>query len=262
MLKHFAKAHNNAGMRLCALCVEHRQLFMHEQRIYTDREYAIHMDASLPEDSSCKGIGGGGHPRCLFCQQSFYDSYHFHNHMRSEHITCHLCNADKQHRFYEHMEALSDHIRSAHLLCAYCEENGELAGFNDHNDFAEHLQTCHNMHAVDLNKILINITKYSSNRNRHVDNFYDMGNMSAQTWAASSNPHRHANTHANTRAHTNTRAHGGSMSTSASAAAVPLFPCDDVGEGVEGVERVGEGTSDCLHGLDVIDVIDEMIDVI
>ena len=56
---HVKDEHN---MQLCALCIEHKQVFPAEQRVYTQKEYDIHLRIG-------DGDGSKGHPNCEFCKK-------------------------------------------------------------------------------------------------------------------------------------------------------------------------------------------------
>lgn len=115
LLEHFNQYH--PGSRLCSLCLEHRPLFICEQAIYSDKSYKDHMrnwsqhgSTNSNENSRNDNISATasmllkykGHPPCQFCCHPYFDINQLYKHMNVSHITCYLCPASMQYRFYRY----------------------------------------------------------------------------------------------------------------------------------------------------------------
>lgn len=49
-------------MQMCLLCIEFKQVFPAEHRLYTQKEYETHLRTG-------DGDGSKGHPNCEFCKK-------------------------------------------------------------------------------------------------------------------------------------------------------------------------------------------------
>lgn len=146
---HLRKHHH--GLKFCKLCLNNRRLFLSENKLMSDKELKIHMDSN-------------SHPPCPFCSNAhFFDLNDLFHHLRKDHMSCHLCPAAMQHRFYKDINSLSTHINEHHFLCPHCELEGNLSGFNNHTEFVSHLQIIHGVNK-DLNKLLLAFQQKTSNK--------------------------------------------------------------------------------------------------
>ncbi|KEG11498.1 zinc finger, c2h2 type domain containing protein [Trypanosoma grayi] len=103
------------GLEYCPICLEHRSIFLCEQRVYNKSDLPLHMEGVCPQDST----SFLGHPYCAFCKRArFYDEDHLLKHMKHEHFTCDVCN---RHGFtftyYQNRAKLLRHFESEHKLC-------------------------------------------------------------------------------------------------------------------------------------------------
>lgn len=132
---HLTNEHN---LHLCMLCVENKQVFPAEQRIYTKAEYDRHVRCGDND-------GSIGHPNCEFCRTRFYDSTALFMHLNKEHYTCFLCEQQgikfKYFHTYNHLES---HFRKEHFLCEEksCVERRFMA-FGNEIDYRAHLIAFH-----------------------------------------------------------------------------------------------------------------------
>ena len=67
----------------CAVCLEHRAAFAHEQPLFTKSELQRHMQGDKNSDEA--------HQRCEFCNRSFYNKDHLYKHLTEKHESCHIC---------------------------------------------------------------------------------------------------------------------------------------------------------------------------
>uniref|UniRef100_A0A7S4LDR0 RWD domain-containing protein n=2 Tax=Eutreptiella gymnastica TaxID=73025 RepID=A0A7S4LDR0_9EUGL len=108
-------------LQFCALCIEHRPLFMSERILYTAKELEMHN--KLEGRCSKDPPQFRGHPECHFCQKRYYDVEALLQHLYADHLQCPLCSTGDQDPFlfYKDIRALADHCRGKHFLC---EEEG------------------------------------------------------------------------------------------------------------------------------------------
>jgi len=114
------KAHvsNDHNMHICMHCVDNKQEFPAEQRIYTQKQYETHLREGDQD-------GSQGHPNCEFCKKRYYDSTALFVHLNKDHYNCHLCEkAGVKFKYYKDYKNLELHFRQNHLLC---EDPGCLA---------------------------------------------------------------------------------------------------------------------------------------
>lgn len=99
---HTNQAHN---MQLCLLCIEHKQVFPSEQKIYTQALYEKHLKFG-------DGDGSTGHPNCEFCKKRHYDSSALFYHLSKEHYTCFICEKmDVKFKYFGNYSDLENHFR-------------------------------------------------------------------------------------------------------------------------------------------------------
>jgi hypothetical protein len=105
---HVIGEHN---MHMCALCLEHRQLFPSEFCVYTQADYDKHLRIGDKD-------GGEGHPYCEFCKKRYFDKTALFLHLVKDHYSCHICTKlGIQYRYYADYTTLEAHFRSDHFLC-------------------------------------------------------------------------------------------------------------------------------------------------
>lgn len=98
-------------MQICTLCVEHKQVFPSEHKIYTQGQYETHLRRG-------DGDGSKGHPSCEFCRTRFYSSTELFMHLVKDHESCFLCEkAGISFKYYKDYNSLEDHFRRDHLIC-------------------------------------------------------------------------------------------------------------------------------------------------
>jgi len=136
---HLRKAHRRV---LCSLCVEHRPVFIGEQHLYTDAELRRHNDGNLT--FSDVGQMNRGHPRCLFCHESYFDAAHLQDHMIQKHYICFFCPS--QQRYFQNYESLEQHVATEHYMCALCRaqqrsaaHRGAMPGFSSEHEYHQHM---------------------------------------------------------------------------------------------------------------------------
>lgn len=63
-------------------------------------------------------MGNVGHPECAYCDIRFYNRTDLLNHVKKDHVSCHLCQGDASHfQYYRNIKALEDHHRKVHFAC-------------------------------------------------------------------------------------------------------------------------------------------------
>jgi len=119
------KTHYNAEhqLLLCGLCIEHKQSFPAEQRVYTQLEYERHLNHG-------DGDGSEGHPMCEFCRKRYYDRTALFNHLTKDHFACFICDRGTvKYKYYKDYKSLENHFRQEHYMCRdpYCLEQKFIA---------------------------------------------------------------------------------------------------------------------------------------
>lgn len=130
--------HAEHNLHLCMLCVDHKQVFPAEQKVYTKSDYDRHLRAG-------DGDGSIGHPNCEFCRTRFYDTSALFIHLNKEHYTCFLCEAQGVKFKYFHQYAnLQEHFRKEHYICEeqVCMDKRFVA-FANEIDLRHHLLCFH-----------------------------------------------------------------------------------------------------------------------
>ena len=106
--KHLTEDHK---MHMCALCIEHKQSFPSEQKMYTQAQYETHLRKGDND-------GGEGHPSCDFCKKRYYDKTALFTHLSQDHHTCHLCEKQGiQFKYFNEYRDVEKHFRKDHYLC-------------------------------------------------------------------------------------------------------------------------------------------------
>ncbi|KAI1732435.1 E3 ubiquitin-protein ligase [Ditylenchus destructor] len=116
--QHISQAHQ---LTFCHLCNENVNVLTKDKKTYTRQNLQKHMNGDLAED------GSKGHPKCLFCDQRFYDDEAQYKHLRKDHYFCQICDVDgAENFFYKNHYELSRHYKKAHLPCdnRECESMG------------------------------------------------------------------------------------------------------------------------------------------
>ena len=89
--QHYQAEHN---MQMCELCIENKQAFPSEQKVYKQSDYENHLRKGDQD-------GSEGHPKCEFCRKRYYDKTGLFMHLARDHFTCHLCDrAGIQFKYY------------------------------------------------------------------------------------------------------------------------------------------------------------------
>jgi hypothetical protein len=133
------------------LCTQHKKVFTHEHILYTSRELTTHFATGDPvKDISLTGFTG--HPKCKFCNQSFYSHDEFMQHNREKHERCHVCDRINSHsgipnpqpRFFVNYEQLERHFQTDHFPCgaAECLEQ-KFVVFESEIDLKAHVMEVH-----------------------------------------------------------------------------------------------------------------------
>jgi E3 ubiquitin-protein ligase ZNF598 len=133
------------------LCTQHKKVFTHEHILYTSRELSTHFATGDPvKDISMTGFTG--HPKCKFCNISFYSWDEFHQHSREKHERCHVCDRinayrgipDAQPRYFINYDELWKHFSTEHYPCGApeCLEQ-KFVVFESEIDLKAHIMDVH-----------------------------------------------------------------------------------------------------------------------
>lgn len=106
---HYQQEHQ---MLMCNLCIDNKQVFPSEQKVYTQAQYETHLRQG-------DGDGSEGHPRCEFCSTRFYDKTALFTHLHKDHYTCHLCEKydGVSYKYYKDYRDLEYHFKRQHYFC-------------------------------------------------------------------------------------------------------------------------------------------------
>lgn len=132
---HYQAEHS---LHLCELCIEHKQSFPSEQKVYTQHEYETHLRKGDND-------GSEGHPKCEFCRKRYYDKTALFLHLSKDHYSCHLCEKmGIQFKYYAEYGNLETHYRKDHYLCEdpSCLEKKFIA-FGNQFDLTTHTMQWH-----------------------------------------------------------------------------------------------------------------------
>nr|CCC90976.1 conserved hypothetical protein [Trypanosoma congolense IL3000] len=132
------------GAQYCNICLDHRHVFLCEQKLYTTEGLRLHMQGECPHDS----VGFTGHPPCRFCKfQRFYNGDKLLKHMNEEHLTCHICNRGEfRFTYYKGYDELFDHFEREHIMCGHpscADVEPIMRVFATDFDLAVHKQRAH-----------------------------------------------------------------------------------------------------------------------
>ncbi|OQR99093.1 hypothetical protein ACHHYP_07419 [Achlya hypogyna] len=150
------KNHLNSkhGQSFCDICVDHNNLFIQEQTLFSKEALKKHTNKGNPEQ------GFMGHPKCDFCASRFYSNNELYEHLRKNHFECEIClhGHGIENRYYKDYNDLENHFRAEHFLC---EEPSCLAQkfivFKDHIQFQSHMASAH-PHIRTSKKIDVNFS--------------------------------------------------------------------------------------------------------
>ncbi|EQC32512.1 hypothetical protein SDRG_09838 [Saprolegnia diclina VS20] len=144
----------HGGQSFCDICVEHNNLFIQEQTLFSREGLKKHTTKGNPE------MGFSGHPKCDFCGQKYYSNQELYEHLRKNHFECEIClhGHGIENRYYKDYNDLEKHFRAEHFLC---EENEclqkKFVVFKDHLQFQSHMANEH-PHIRTSKKIDVNFS--------------------------------------------------------------------------------------------------------
>ena len=152
-----------------SLCTHNKKVFAHEHILYTSKELSVHFATGEPvKDISLTGFTG--HPKCKFCNQSFYSLEEFTQHNREQHERCHVCDRINSHRglpnpqprYFVNYDELWKHFQQEHYLCGApeCLEQ-KFVVFESEIDLKAHIMEVHMGHASkaelrDMRRVQVN----------------------------------------------------------------------------------------------------------
>lgn len=119
-LKHHLRSVHSVS--LCEICLEHKKVFILEQKLYNKLQLKQHLHEGCPEVDGVKGMSGfNGHPRCQFCNKFFYGSNELYSHMQQNHFWCDICKKREPNKFayYSNYESLAKHFNEKHYPCQH-----------------------------------------------------------------------------------------------------------------------------------------------
>lgn len=76
-------------LSFCHICSENLNVLTKDRKTYTRMELQQHMQGKMRGED-----GFRGHPKCLFCEQRFFDDEQQYRHLRREHYFCQICETD------------------------------------------------------------------------------------------------------------------------------------------------------------------------
>ncbi|KDO32748.1 hypothetical protein SPRG_02446 [Saprolegnia parasitica CBS 223.65] len=144
----------HGGQSFCDICVEHNNLFIQEQTLFSREGLKKHTMKGNPEQ------GFLGHPKCDFCGQKYYSNQELYEHLRKNHFECEIClhGHGIENRYYKDYNDLEKHFRAEHFLC---EEHSclqkKFVVFKDHLQFQSHMANEH-PHIRTSKKIDVNFS--------------------------------------------------------------------------------------------------------
>ena len=159
---HVESMHN---LTLCGVCLDHRKVFCHEQRLYTKKQLQDHFrrgdvardgHAPLP-----------AHPTCKFCsRRKFFNREALDQHERDAHFLCTVC---PRKNLFPNYERLNDHFNKQHFMCDHpsCLEQRFIV-FKTKLELQSHKVTVHNDKSA--RRITLNPAPIGSYRGRNVFN--------------------------------------------------------------------------------------------
>ena len=140
------RAHLNAehNLQMCSLCIEHKQAFPSEQKVYSQQEYEKHLNQG-------DGDGSEGHPPCKLCHKKrFYDNTALFLHLTKDHYTCFICEkAGIKFLYFRNYDKLQDHFETKHYACTQPEcLQQKFVVFDNEFSLLSHTSV-HHPHLVD-----------------------------------------------------------------------------------------------------------------
>lgn len=157
--QHMSRKH---ALFSCQLCTDNYLLFPAERRWYNRTDLARHRREGDPDNTSHKG-----HPACKFCDERFLDDHELYRHLRKEHFTCHICEAEEGTRdFLETVKELVKHFRKKHFLCEHrdCVDNPLVSVFKTELDLKIHVADKHG--GIDKKDLRIDVGVSRNNHQR------------------------------------------------------------------------------------------------
>lgn len=137
-------------LKLCDLCLTHNKLFPFEYSYYTSAALRKHMKEGEPKTSH------RGHPSCVLCQNTFFNTDELIQHMSREHYHCHLCGRhDSNMRIYFlDYNSLRLHFKDKHFLCErdHCRHEQFTSAFDSRIDYQCHLVQVHGNPGSNLSR--------------------------------------------------------------------------------------------------------------
>ena len=139
------KAHLKSKHRryYCDLCLKFKKQLLSEQRIYRKEELRRHMEQG---DLDSEGTVISVHPFCSFCKEHKYDEEKFLEHMRRDHIKCHVCKGKRfKYMFYKNYRSLRVHFNETHFPCPEqsCVDKAFIV-FKTEEELVNHYENEHN----------------------------------------------------------------------------------------------------------------------
>lgn len=143
-------------MSFCSVCLSHRKVFPHEQRLYTASQLQVHMESGDPDDPE---LFGKGHPQCQFCHQTLYGNDELYKHLREKHFQCTLCEmVGSEYIYFENYSSLFAHFKQKHFVCEHPEcLRQKYVVFKDEIDLKAHQATVHQSGNRDVSRELFNM---------------------------------------------------------------------------------------------------------
>ncbi|GMT16577.1 hypothetical protein PFISCL1PPCAC_7874, partial [Pristionchus fissidentatus] len=109
--QHMAQSHQ---LSFCHHCLANLQLFSRERTTFNRAQLQEHIRGGDRDDRSQKG-----HPKCLYCEERFFDEDDRYRHLRREHFFCQLCETTgaAANVFFGKHDELLKHYEQKHFLC-------------------------------------------------------------------------------------------------------------------------------------------------
>lgn len=137
-------------LKICDLCLTHNKLFPFEFSYYDSAGLAKHMKEGAPKTSH------RGHPNCVLCHNTFFNTDELIQHMSREHYYCHLCGRhDSTMRIYFlDYPNLREHFKNKHFLCERdnCRYEQFTSAFDNRIDYQLHLVETHGNPSSNLSR--------------------------------------------------------------------------------------------------------------
>ena len=157
-------------MLMCNLCIENKQVFPSEQKVYTQPQYENHLRHG-------DGDGSEGHPRCEFCATRFYDKTSLFTHLHKDHYTCHLCEKydEISYKYYKDYKDLENHFKRQHYFCdePSCIEK-KFVVFYSLDELNNHTRAWHPFNTLHQPKLNMQYKK-TDGRGKEITSKFDAG---------------------------------------------------------------------------------------